>query len=227
MSGKLYFIHTVSGLENTFRSLCEELIPQVRNYHIADESIIQRMLAAGGLTPVIYRRICEHVVAAEDAGAEVIQLTCSSISPTADIAQHLVAVPVLKIDEPMVAHAVQNYERICVLATAHTTLQPTTQLVHQKAAHINRKVVVSSSLCEGAYDAFLAGDLEKHDAIVRDYLHDSMKNADVVMLAQASMSRIADMLSDREKIVPIVSSPRSAIERVAQKLTEISSSHFE
>ena len=81
MSAKVFFIHTVSGLVEGFGKLCAEIIPEAVPCHISDESLIQGVLAAGGLTPAIYRRICDHVVAAEAAGADAIQLTCSSVSP--------------------------------------------------------------------------------------------------------------------------------------------------
>ena len=133
MPAKVCFIYTVSGLVDDFRQLCAELVPGAAQCHISDESLIQAALAAGGLTPAIYRRVCEHVVAAEAAGADAVQLTCSSISPCADVARHLVAVPVLKIDEPMVEQAVSRYRRVGVIATAPTTLKPSSDLVREKA----------------------------------------------------------------------------------------------
>jgi len=218
MSAKIFFVHTVSGLVEGFRGLCAEIIPDAALCHIADESLIQGMLAAGGLTAAIYRRICDHVVAAEEAGADAIQLTCSSVSPCVDVARHLVSVPVLKIDEPMVERAVSQYRRVGVIATAPTTLEPSSELVHLKARELGRSVEVESVLCEGAYDAFLAGDREKADGIVLDRLRDLMNRVDVVLLAQASMARVAEQLPADDRTVPVLSSPRPAVERLAEVL---------
>ena len=218
MAQRVIFIHTVSGLVDLFKGLCAEITPQADLCHISDESLIQAVLAAGGLTPAIYRRVCEHVIAAEQAGADVIQLTCSSVSPCVDVAGFLVSVPVLKIDEPMVEHAVDGFASIGVIATAPTTLRPTTELVQDRARIRGRSVEVESVLCEGAYDAFFAGDLDRHDRIVRDRLSDLMTMVDVVLLAQVSMARVADTLSESEKPVPVLTSPRFAVERLAQVL---------
>ncbi len=215
MSAKVCFIHTVSGLTGLFSEMCAESMPGVDICHVSDESIIQRILAADGLTPAVYRRTCEHVVAAEQAGADVVQLTCSSISPCADVARHLVSVPVLKIDEPMVRAAVEGHERVGVIATNPGTLKPSTQLVRDIAAETGREVEVLPALCEGAFPAWLAGDREKHDRIVRDHLLDLMDRAQVVCLAQVSMSRIVGTLGEAEKTVPVLSSPRPAMERLA------------
>ena len=215
MSAKVCFIHSVSGLTGMISEMCAELMPGVDLCHVSDETILQRILAAGGLTPAVYRRTCEHVVAAEQAGADVVQLTCSSISPCADVARHLVSVPVLKIDEPMMRAAVEGHERVGVIATNPGTLKPSTQLVRDIAAETGREVEVVSVLCEGAFPAWLAGDREKHDRIVRDHLLDLMDRVQVVCLAQVSMSRILGTLSEAEKTVPVLSSPRPAMERLA------------
>jgi Asp/Glu/hydantoin racemase len=221
VSAKVCFIHTVSGLTGMFSEMCAELMPGADLCHISDESIIQRILAAGGLTPAVYRRTCEHVVAAEQAGADVVQFTCSSISPCADVARHLVSVPVLKIDEPMVRAAVGGHERVGVIATNPGTLKPSTQLVKDIAEETGREVEVVSVLCEGAYPAWFAGDREKHDRIVREHLLDLMDKVQVVCLAQASMSRIVGTLSDAEKTVPVLSSPRPAMERLATVVEDL------
>lgn len=220
MAKKLGFLHTVPSLVSLFNDLAREMLPSdVEVFHIADEMLLKVVLAQGGLSPFIYRRVAEHVVAAEEAGADVVQLTCSSISPCADTAQSLVSIPVLKIDEPMVDRALSLGERIGVAATAPTTLKPTTELVYARAKLMNKAVQVESVLCEGAYQALFAGDAETHDRIVRQRLAELMQRCDVILLAQASMARVAAAIPPQEQTVPILSSPRLAMER-ARKIIE-------
>jgi Asp/Glu/hydantoin racemase len=222
VSKRVFFIHTVSGLTGMFNDLCAELLPNASLCHVSDESLIQRILVAEGLTPVVFRRTMDHIVAAEEAGAEVIQLTCSSISPCADAARQMVSVPVLKIDEPMVRAAVEGFGRIGVIATNPGTLVPSTELVRTIAAEMGREVEVQSVLCAGAYAAWFAGDKDEHDRIVREYLLQLIDGVDVVCLAQASMARIVDTLTDEEKSVPVLSSPRRAVERLAEVVADLS-----
>ena len=221
MARKIFFIHTINGVSDLFKKLCQELIPDARLSHISDDSLIQAVLAAGGLTPAIYRKVCAHVVAAEQSGADVVQVTCSSISSCVDVAKFLVSIPVLMIDEPMAELAVARYGKIGVIATAPTTLRPTTEMVREKARLAGRSVEVESVLCEGAYDAFFAGDLARHDAIVKACLRSLVKKVDVVLLAQVSMVRVADTLGEAERPVPILSSPRPAVERLAKVVAEL------
>lgn len=220
MNSRVFFIHTVSGLTGMFNELCTELVADASLCHISDESLIQRILAAGDLTRPVFRRTVDHIMAAEQAGADIIQLTCSSISPCADVARHMVAVPVLKIDEPMARAAVQGYERIGVIATNPGTLRPSTQLVTTIAQETGKTARVESVLCEGAYAAWLSGDKEKHDRIVREYLLRTISSVDVVCLAQASMARIVQTLNEDDKTVPILSSPRLAVQRLADIVAE-------
>ena len=218
MSHKVVFIHTINGLTGMFSDLCRELAPDARPYHVSDETLIHSVLAAGRITPEVNRRICEHVVAAERFGADAIQVTCSSVSPCVEVAAPLVGVPVLKIDEAMMDDAVSRFERIGIMATTPTTLDPSAALLKERARLKGRSVVAESVLCAGAYEAFLAGKPDEYDRIVTAHLREVMARVEVVLLAQASMARVADLLRDDEKTVAILSSPRPAIVRLAHVL---------
>ncbi|HLB63882.1 MAG TPA: aspartate/glutamate racemase family protein [Anaerolineales bacterium] len=219
MADLLAFIHTVPSLVGLFTSLAQEILPaDVEVLHIADEILLKVVLAKGGLTPFIFQRVADHVIACERAGADAVQLTCSSISPCAEPAARLVEIPVLKVDEPMVDQALLLGQRIGVAATAPTTLQPTTELVRQRAAAAGRTVEVDALVCHGAYEALFAGATETHDRIVREHLRTLMSRNEVVILAQASMARVLETLPTAERRVPILSSPRLAVERLRQIL---------
>lgn len=223
MSKKLVFIHTVASVIGLFTDLAHELLPGVEVVHVADELLLRSVLDAGGLTPFIYQRVAQHVVAAEEYGASLVQLTCSSVSPCVDVAREMVSIPVLKIDEPMVDRALSLGTRIGVAATAATTLKPTTDLVYAQARAHGKQVRVESVLCEGAYAALFGGEPEKHDRIVRDTLKGLLPRSDVVVLAQASMARVADTIPSEGQVTPILSSPRLAIERAREVLAEVGS----
>jgi Asp/Glu/hydantoin racemase len=213
----IYCVHTITGLEETFTDLIHEtLTKEVKVHHISDESIIRRVLANGGLSKDLRRRFFENIRAAEDAGADIVQVTCSSVTPAIPCARQLVDVPVFSIDEPMARKAVGEYEKIGVMATNPGTLNPSTELLHSTAQQMQRRVDVSSILCKGAYDALLSGDRQKHDEIVVGYFKELMKKVDVVVLAQASMAGIIDGLEEKERHVPVLTSPGLAVEALAR-----------
>lgn len=222
MLKKVAYLHTVSSLVGLFNSLSKELLPPgTEIFHIADEMLLKTVMAQGGLSPFIYQRVAENVVAAERAGANIVQCTCSSISPCVEAVRPLAGIPVLKIDDPMIEMALSMGKRIGVAATAPTTLKPTTELVQAKAAVRKLDVQVEARLCEGAFSALSSGDTATHDHLVSQGLRDLMNRNDVIILAQASMARVADAIPANEQKVPILSSPRLAVEALAAALAKL------
>lgn len=220
MPRKIAFVHTVFPAFGIFDPLVKELLPKdMVVYHITDEILAKVVVAQGRLSPFLYRRVAEHAYAAEQAGAELVQLTCSSISPCADIATAMVGIPVLKIDVPMIDKAFTIGTRIGVAATAMSALNPLVDLVRSRAELMDKNVQVEPAFCEGAYAAlFSRGDAETHDRIVRDTLKGLMSRSDVVLLAQASMQRVSDTIPAAEQTAPILATPRLAIEHLRAML---------
>lgn len=221
MTQKVVLIHTVSSLVEPFDVLFREILPSVQTIHIADEILLTQILEEKGLSPAICQRVKEHVIAAEMIGVSVVLCTCSSISPCVAAVQPLVNIPVIKVDEAMVDQAIELGAVIGIMATAPVTLRPTMDLVWERAGLASKEVKVEPVLCEGAYDALLAGELSTHDNIVVGYLRELMTRVDVVLLAQASMARVLQALPPDERRVPVLSSPRLAVERVRDVLAQI------
>ena len=218
MTPTVVFIHTISGMKGTFDDLANECLPDCATCHISDETLIKRLLASGGLTPAVHKRVCDHIVAAAEYGADYIQLTCSSITPCIKEAAALVSVPVLSIDEPMASIAVTGSRRVGVIATNPASLKPSTELVKSVADAVGQEVEVVSILCEGAYAALLGGDQATHDRIVLEKLKELLGQVDAVCLAQASMARIADLLDDKSK--PVYASPKLAMESLGRLMRD-------
>ena len=212
MPKRLALIHTASFLSSVFGELCHDILPDVETFNIVDESLIGNTIAVGQLTPATSKRVGLYIQSAEEAGADAILVTCSSIGPAVEAARPFVSVPVLRIDEPMADEAVQTGQKIGVIATLSTTLEPTLDLVRRRARAQSKTPELISHLCEGAFDAVRSGDTDTHDRIVAEGLRQLIPQADVVVLAQASMARVVDALPDAEKTVPILSSPRSGVE---------------
>jgi Asp/Glu/hydantoin racemase len=210
------FLHTDTMLPAVFNDLADELIPGVERFHIVDESLLINTRKAGEVTPSTKRRVLGYVSSAVDAGADVVVVTCPSIGRTAEESRSFVSVPVLRIDEPMVIEACRYGSRIGVLATATSTLEPTVELIGR---HV-REVTVTSHVCAGAFEALHDGDGDRHDELVRAGLREIAGEVDVVVLAQASMARIADAVPPETRAVPILSSPRLGMLRVAELVQE-------
>jgi Asp/Glu/hydantoin racemase len=214
----LGLIHTSATLVPVFQQLCSQYLPQVKVFNIVDDSLIKNVISCGELTPTNARRVVNYVGSAEVAGADFILVTCSSIGAAVEAAAELTNVPVLRVDQPMADQAVRTGKRIGVVATLSTTLQPTSDLVKRRAAVAGKEIELQTVLCEGAFDALMSGDAATHDAMVAKALRELSAKTDVIVLAQASMARVADGLAPEDKKVPILASPGIAIQHIASIL---------
>ncbi len=221
MARKVGMVHTVAKLVPVFEELADEVMPGTEVIHLVDEGLLKDIVAGGELTPDRVSRLASLASFAEASGAEAVMLTCSTVGPGVDTAKENVEVPFLKVDEAMADRAVQLGPHIGVIATLHTTLTPTSDLVRDRASVQGREVEVETVLCDGAFEALGAGDMDTHDRIVIENLKELMVRADVVVLAQASMARVADLIPEDEKVVPILSSPRLGVERLRSVLAGV------
>jgi len=185
---------------------------------MVDESLIQETVRAGSLRKATIRRLITQIASAEEAGADAVLVTCSSIGPGVTLARQLFDIPVLRIDEAMAEKAVRQAHRIGVLATLRTTLDPTTALLREKAAAAGRTVELIECLCEDAFPAVLAGDTATHDRMLRQALMEDLKEVDLIVLAQASMARVVTTLAAGVLQTPILSSPELAVLSARQAL---------
>ena len=216
----LALIHTSATLVPVFAELCNKYLPNVKVFNIVDDSLIKNTIACGELTPATSRRVVNYAGSAQEAGADFILFTCSSIGPAVEAAASLTGVPVLRVDQPMADIAVLTGKRIGVIATLSTTLEPTSDLVRRRAIAAGKEIELVPVLCEGAFDALMSGDAATHDKKVGDALKQLVNNVDVIVLAQASMARVVETLSDSEKKVPILASPPLAMEYLATLLNK-------
>lgn len=215
---KLGLIHTSATLVPVFAQLCKEKLLNVETFNIVDDSLVRGIMEAGSLTAQIKRRVAGYIESAELGGADYILVTCSSIGPAVEAAAALMAVPVLRVDQPMADRAVDTGTRIGVVATLRTTLEPTADLIGRRAVQAGKQIELASCLADGAFDALMRGDAPKHDAMVAGALKELSQKMDVIVLAQASMARVVETLAPEDRRIPILASPSIAVDYLATVL---------
>ena len=217
----LALIHTSPTLSPLFNELTARICPDARVLHFVDESLIKNTIASGYLERTTMRRVISLIGSAFEAGADVALVTCSSIGPAVDIAAVLFDQPVLRVDRPMAEKAVSSGRRIGVAATLSTTLKPTAELVRTVAKEQGKTIEIVEQLCQGAFEAVMAGDGATHDRIVGEGLMVHLKGVDAIVLAQASMARVVATLPQGAVTAPVYSSPESGVERARDVLAAI------
>lgn len=210
MSRTLALLHTTPVTIPAMKELTEKHLPGVRVINLLDDSLLQDVIAAGGVTPAVEGRIRAYIDQAVAAGADLLLCCCSSVGEVLEAARERVPIPLLRIDEPMAEEAARTGSRIGVIATVGTTLEPTARLIRRKAVELGKRVSVETVLVEGAFEALAAGKGEEHDRLVLAALEGLIDRSDVVVLAQGSMARLLASLATPPR-VPVLTSPVSGL----------------
>lgn len=210
-------IYTGHGVVDALRALIKEYLPDVRLYNIIDDSLIQQVIQDGKVKESVALRLMQHFKMAVDLGADYILNTCSSVGEIASAARNIFETPILKIDEPMAKQAVQNFQKIAVLATLPTTLMPTINLVKSQAQILGKSVTVIDGLAKGAYEAGKAKNMEKFETLILEAAVRVAEQADCIVLAQGTMARMEEKLKE-ETGIPVLASPRLCVQEMKTML---------
>ena len=218
MAPTLALLHTTAVTVPALGALAREELPGVRAVNLLDDSLLPDVIAAGEVTAAVRGRLTAYVAQAAALGASAVMSCCSSIGEAMEEIGRAAPLPVWRIDEAMAEEAARAGRRIGVLATVSTTLGPTARLVERACARTGG-AEVDARVVDGAFAALGAGDGERHDQLVRAALEAMLHRSDVVVLAQASMARIAGALPVQP--VPILTSPQSGLRRAGARLASL------
>ncbi len=211
-------VYTGQGLSDPLKAVFTDIFPDCRLINIIDDSLIADVVNSKAVTPAVTRRLLRYYETAEEMGADAILNTCSSVGEVVHLGQQVVSIPIVRIDEAMAIKAVEQYQRIGVIATLPSTLDPTMRLLETQAQKLDRNVNIVSGLAKGAYDALVSGEPSRHDQLILDTAKSLTTEVDAFVLAQGSMARMQDKLSE-ETGLPVLSSTRLGVEAIKQALS--------
>lgn len=162
-------------------------------------------MAAQNRVDLVRERWINYAEILEKMGADAVLSACSTVGPFAEEADTMLKIPVVRIDDAMAQKAAETGGNITVLATFKPTLGPTTDLIKRK----NPDAQIKTVLIDEAYKELALGNVEKHNQLIADTVKAELENADVIVLAQASMAGAL-----KEKSEKILTSPEMGIMRL-------------
>ncbi len=210
-------VHAVIPAIEPVKTAFGQLAPEIKVVNILDEGLLTEIERRGSITPGLVRRLTQNVALAEDAGAELVLLTCTAYSPVVDEVQKQSDIPVLKIDELMVRDALTRAKWIGLVATVPAGLNMQRQLIDQIATEMGCEIHLDAVLRPEAFQALASGNRDEHDRIVLAEVERLAETNELVMLAQASMGHLASKVPASVK-VPVLSSPTLAVQKVKEML---------
>lgn len=200
------------------RETLERELPDVRVLNLLDEGLLSEVERYGGLAPQCVDRLSTQVGLAIGAGAQAVLLTCTAYSPVvSEVQARFPETPVLAVDQVMVDQAVSRASRIGVLATVPAGLEQQRRLLERAAQAAGKRIEIVPSLHPEAMAALNRGDAETHDRILLEALPALAQQVELILLAQASMARLAPRLPS-DLPVPVLTSPTLAVDRLREVL---------
>lgn len=217
---KVAIIYTVRPVLGTFPELLGEVVGEpLKIFNLLDDFLASDPGESGIFSIENHNRLFNDLKSCELTGADVIVVTCSTLTPAVQLIRPFIKVPIVAIDDAMTAKAVRIGSKIKVIATAMSTIGPTVAKLRQEAVIAGVTVSIEAEDNETAYAAMKRGDLATHDKLVLSQIS-MVKGYDCIVLAQASMGHLQ---AEAEKLanIPVLASPRLCCEQVRRILMEV------
>lgn len=214
-------IHTVKSVANSFAKTLQDYVgEELKIHNLWDDFLANNPNEVGEFTMENRNRLFLDIKSAEMTGADMIVVTCSTLTPVVDRIRPFVKVPLIAIDDAMGRKAVTCGERLLILATAGSTRKPLQDKLSKEAAKAGKTVYVDFWEHAEAFRAMKAADMETHDRLLLGMVEErreQIASYECVVLAQASMAHLDKRI---EEIcgVPVLSSPVLCLEEVKQTL---------
>ncbi len=205
MKDALAFLHTAQVHVPTFERLVRLIEPGLRVRHVVREELLADARVVGVDDAGLVSRVHEAMHEAASEGAKVVVCTCSTIGAIAERTPTGDAFRALRIDRAMADQAVRTGPRVLIAAALESTLAPTKALVLSAAQDAGIAVQPAMLFVEDAWPHFEAGDSVRYIETLASAIRAASAEADVVVLAQASMAPVADALADLG--IDVLSSP--------------------
>ncbi len=216
MRRHIAFLHTSPVHVETFERLVQSADPTAQVDHFVDESLLADAQRMGAADPEIVQRVHAAMVGAAAHGAALVVCTCSTIGGSAERTPAGPGFAVARIDRAMADRAVVLGPRVRVVAALESTLAPTAALIRESAAAMQTRVELTQLFIADAWPHFLRGDRGAYVESVAAAVRAAGAEADVVVLAQASMAPAADLLNDLG--VQVLASPALGVQSALARL---------
>ncbi|SKA85361.1 hypothetical protein SAMN05428976_10780 [Clostridium sp. USBA 49] len=219
MNKNLVIIHTTPVTIELLKNIASELKIDCNIVNILDDSILPEINSLGYIPEDVKYRFNNYLVNASTLKPDAILCACSSIGELVELGKDLVKVPVLRIDEQMTKIAVERGSKIGVAATLASTLKPTINLILNKSKELGKEISIDKLLIEEVGNLLNKGKEDQYDKIVSSKLIELLRNNDIVVLAQASMTRTIKLIPEELKDKFLIS-PYTGMEAVKRVLEE-------
>lgn len=213
---RLALIHATRIAIDPIEKAAKELWPEAETISILDEGLSIDRAVATELTSELSDRILGLSHYAELAKSDGVLFTCSAFGCAIEAAATQSVIPVMKPNEAMFEAAFKYGDRVAMVYTFEPAAKGMEQEFREAAASRSRSATLVSFFAPKALEAKRDGDEATHDRLVAETAA-SIKDADVILLAQFSMASAA-LFARTKTDIPVLTSPHAAIEEMRKRI---------
>ncbi|PHV69425.1 Asp/Glu/hydantoin racemase [Sporanaerobium hydrogeniformans] len=204
--GLIYTSTTPELIELVEEEVKKQLGLNIELCNYQDASILAETRNAGYVTKTAAAKLISMYMQAVNDGVDAMLNLCSSVGEVADVMQEAakyLGTPIVRVDEEMCKEAVRRGEKIAIMATLSTTLEPTKNTIKRVARELDKHVELTDVLVDGAFGL----DQEQFKVLMEENAKEVANKVDVILFAQGSMAYCEQYISERCKKT-VLSSPR-------------------
>lgn len=206
-------IHTVQSTLSIMNSICHEIIPKISLLNLLDEGIVPLIQQETSDYENSYNRLLRHIYCLEENKVNVILIVCNSLSSIVDGIKSQIHIPIVKIDEVMIFAAIKQGRKIGIFANVELSAHVLKEQMEKYASSIKADVELIVTIDPRSLIARQNGDIDEHDRLIIEKIIEMVNGVDVLVLAQASLSTALKNLNPAAFRIPVLSSPRLAVEK--------------
>lgn len=217
----LGIIHAAVFTSQTVQRYVDEIIPEVNVMHFGDDTVQRDNFKAevGTIPKENYFKFITYAHFLQESGADLIMLGCSTFNSAVEVARPIIEIPLLQIDRPMMDLAVQDGNKVGLLATLPSTVPSSERLLKMAAEDAGKEIEIKTVLSDEAFKVLRAGDQDKHNEILLDEIDKLSNEVDAIVMAQVSMSVLEPQLKDTK--VPVYNSGRTGFKKAREILESL------
>lgn len=213
---RLALIHATRVAIDPIEKAAKELWPDAETISILEEGLSVDRAVTAELTIELRERILRLSRYAELAKSDGVLFTCSAFGSAIESAANRSQIPVMKPNEAMFEAAFRYGDRVAMIYTFDPAAKGMEQEYREAAIARGRSARLVSFFAPKALEAKREGDAETHDRLVAETAA-SIKDADVILLAQFSMASAAALARTKTDI-PVLTSPHAAITEMRNRI---------
>ncbi|MEE2699061.1 MAG: aspartate/glutamate racemase family protein [Pseudomonadota bacterium] len=221
MGPRIQLIHAMTASQAPIHRAFLSLWPEANPVDLVDTSLATDLAALaivedfsiGEMVKAFSKRMATLINYGQETGADAVLFTCSAFGPAIEQARLNVDIPVLKPDEAMIARALDTCKSgdFCIGGLA--TFEPTIASLNSefKAVADSGSVLPKIILQHVPYalEHLNKGNKLEHDRLIIDAAS-TLKNIDILLLAQFSMSSVQDKVSEASGL-EVLASPNESV----------------